>query len=138
MKNLKIKIYAQILKNGNMHSCEKLILKTLKLLQLNNNKNYKSVIKSAIIHTTPILEIRQIKKKKRKGLKEFPYILNKQNRIALGIKLLKLSSKIKFSKYFFQNIMLFSKKKTDALKKKELHQRDFVTKKKYAFFRWFY
>ena len=134
MKNLKIKIYAQILKNGNMHSCEKLILKTLKLLQLNNNKNYKSVIKSAIIHTTPILEIRQIKKKKRKGLKEFPYILNKQNRIALGIKLLKLSSKIKFSKYFFQNIMLFSKKKNRCFKKKRTSSKRLCNKEKVCFF----
>lgn len=138
MKKIKTIIYTQILKNGNLHNCERLILKSLKLLQANNNKNYKNIIKSALINTTPILEIRQIKKKKRKGLKEFPYILNKQNRIILGIKQLKNSSKLNFSSSLFQNILLSSKKKSEYLKRKEVDQKNFVSKKKYAFFRWFY
>ena len=138
MKKIKNIIYTQIIKNGNLNNCERIILKSLKLLQANNNKNYKNIIKSALINTTPILEIRQIKKKKRKGLKEFPYILNKQNRIILGIKQLKNSSKLNFSSSLFQNILLSSKKKSEYLKRKEVDQKNFVSKKKYAFFRWFY
>jgi len=138
MIDFKTKIYAQMLKNGNLQTCEKLIFKTLKLLQSNSAKNYKNIIKSAIVNITPVVEIRQIKKKKRKGLKEFPYVLNKQNRLSLGIKQLKNSSKTKFSKSLFQNIISFSNKKAEILKKKELTQKNHITKKKYAFFRWFY
>ena len=138
MKKIKNRIYSQILKNGNLYTCEKLILKSLKRLQSNNNKSYKNMIKNALVNVTPVLEIRQIMKKKKKGLKEFPYILNKQNRISLGIKQLKNSSKSEFSNLLFQNILSFSKKKSEYLKKKELNQKTFNNKKKYAFFRWFF
>ena len=138
MKRLKNRIHTQILKNGKLHTSEKILLKGLKFIQYTTKKNCKEIIKNAIINVTPILEIRQIKKKKRKGLKEFSYVLNKQNRITYGIKQFQKYSKINFSKSFFKNVILLSKKKSDYLKNKELNQKEFAMKKKYAFFRWFY
>lgn len=124
--------------NGNKLTCEKFLLKNFKLLQKRNKKSHGNIIKLAIINSAPIIQVRQIKKKKRKSVKEFPYILKKQNRISLGIKsLINKKSKI-INKKLFQEIILLAKKKSEFLKTKEIQHKEALTKKKFIFFRWFF
>ena len=131
---IKNKIYNHLMVSGNKFSCEKILFKNFKLLQKSTKKNHKELIKYTIINLAPTIQLRQIKKKKRKSIKEFPYVLNKKNRISLGIK----NMTKKQAKTFFEEIILVSKKKSDLLKMNEITQKPVLSKKKYIFFRWFF
>jgi ribosomal protein S7 len=96
------------------------------------------LIKLAVVNSSPIVQLRQIKKKKRKSIKEFPYVLNEKNRISLGIKqIVKKTTKMS-NKNLYQEILLVSKKKSEILKTKEANHKLALTQKKYVFFRWFF
>jgi ribosomal protein S7 len=132
--NLKVKMYNHLMTNGNKNTCEKKILKNFKLLQKTTKKSHLSLIKLAILNSSPIIQLRQIKKKKRKSIKEFPYVLNKSNRLSLGIKqIIK-----KTNKNLYQEILSISKKRSDILKTKETKHKLALVQKKYVFFRWFF
>ena len=120
--------------NGNKNTCEKKVLQNLKILQKLTKKNHTDLIKLAIINSSPIIQLRQIKKKKRKSVKEFPYVLKRQNRISLGLKLLVEKS----DNTLYQEILQFSKKRSELLKTKEAKHKLALTTKKYIFFRWFF
>lgn len=120
--------------NGNKHVCEKKILKTLKFLQKKNKKSSIKIVKMAIVNSAPIIQLRQIKKRNRKTVKEFPYVLKEKNRISLGIKSIITTSSINLS----QEILGLAKKKHELLKVKEAKQKLALIKKKYTFFRWFH
>lgn len=132
--NLKQNIYNHLMFDGNKHVCEKKILKILKFLQKKNKKNTINIIKMAIINSAPIIQLRRIKKKKRKSVKEFPYVLKQKNRISLGIKYIIKTTNTNLS----QEFLTFAKKKHELLKLKEANQELALTKKKYSFFRWFF
>lgn len=135
---IKNKIYNHLMINGNKLSCEKILFKNFKLLQKSTKKNDKKIIKFAIINLAPIIQLRQIKKKKRKSIKEFPYVLKKKNRISLGIKnIIKTQTKISH-KNLFEEIILISKKRSEFSKINEITQKSILSKKKYIFFRWFF
>lgn len=123
---------------GNKNTCEKKILKNLKSLQKNTKKNHVNLIKLAIINSAPIIQLRQIKKKKRKSVKEFPYVLSERNRISLGIKQVVGKTKKMASRNLHQEILLFSKRRSETLKIKETKHKLALTQKKYVFFRWFF
>lgn len=139
-KNLNLDkiIYNNIMKNGKKSICEKKVFKTIKLLQKNYKKNHKEIIKLAIINSMPVIEMRQIKKKKQKNIKEFPYVLKKKNRISLGIKSIVKKTNISLIQKLFQEFILLPKKKSEIFKTKEIEYKLALTKKKYSFFRWFY
>lgn len=124
--------------NGSKSSCEKILFKNFKLLQKSTKKNHKELIKSAIINLAPTIQLRQIKKKKRKSIKEFPYVLKKTNRISLGIKNIIKKQKKMPNKKLFEEIILVIRKKSELLKMNESVQRPILSKKKYIFFRWFF
>lgn len=132
--NLKKKIYNHLMVSGNKHICENKFLKTLKVLQKKNKKNNIEIIKMAVVNSAPIIQLRQIKKRKRKSVKEFPYVLKQKNRISLGIKSIVKISSINLS----QEILMFANKKSELLKTKETEHRLALSKKKYIFFRWFF
>jgi ribosomal protein S7 len=132
--NLKNKMYNHLMMNGNKNTCEKKILKNFKLLQKTTRKSHTSLMKLAILNSSPIIQLRQIKKKKRKSIKEFPYVLNKKNRISLGIKQIVR----KTNKILYQEILLVSKKRSEILKTKETKHKLALAQKKYVFFRWFF
>ena len=132
--NLKEKMYNHLMLNGNKNTCEKKVLQNLKILQKLTKKNHTDLIKLAIINSSPIIQLRQIKKKKRKSVKEFPYVLKRQNRISLGLKLLVEKS----DNTLYQEILQFSKKRSELLKTKEAKHKLALTTKKYIFFRWFF
>ena len=132
--NLKKKIHNHLMMNGNKHICENKLLKTLKVLQKINKKNNIEIIKIAVVNSAPIIQLRQIKKKKRKSVREFPYVLKQKNRISLGIKSIFRISSTNLS----QEIITFANKKSESLKIKEAGHKLALSKKKYIFFRWFF
>lgn len=140
-KQLKVKIYNHLMFNGNKSICEQIFLKSSKILQKFTNKNHKNLIKLAIINGAPIIQMKQIKKNKRKTVKEFPFVLNKRNRTALSIKsifrFLREKQGTKFYDKLPNEIITSSQNKSDILKSRESSQEQALTKKKYAFFRWF-
>lgn len=132
--NLKTHIYTHLMISGNKHICENKFLKTLKILQKKNKKNNREIIKMAVVNSAPIIQLRQIKKRKRKSVREFPYVLKEKNRISLGIKaIVKIPSA-----NLFKEILTFANKKNELLKSKEVKQKLALSKKKYIFFRWFF
>ena len=132
---LKEKMYNHLMSKGNKSTCEKVIFKNIKLLQKTSKKNHTDLIKLAVINSSPVIQLRQIRKKKRKSIKEFPYVLKKQNRISLGVKMIVKNNE---TTSFYEEILLFSKKRSEALKIKETKQELALTTKKNIFFRWFF
>jgi ribosomal protein S7 len=140
--SLKTKISNHLMINGQKKTCEKIFLKSLKMLQKTVIKNHHNILKLAIINSAPIIRIKQIKKKKKKVIKEFPFFLNEKNRISFSIKniLSALTEKSKINIYskLKQEIFLSSQNKNEILKKQETLQNYALTKKKYSHYRWFY
>lgn len=138
---LKNKIHNYMMLDGKKTVCEKILLKSSKILQKNIFKNHKNVIKLAIINTAPTIQMKQIKKKKRKTVKEFPFVLNKKNRITLSIKsILKASRKTsgtKIDTLLPFELLAVANNKSDILKIKKDNHKLALIKKKYIFFRWF-
>ena len=143
-KKKSIKLRDQILNhlivNGNKQTSEKLILKSLKLSQKNCYKNHKELFKSAIINSSPIVTVKQIKRR-RKQVTEFPFVLKKHARISLAVKLIlniiSQKSETSFSEKFNNEIIFASKKNSASIKnKKDIHENAFL-RKKYANYRWF-
>ena len=138
---LKHKVNNYMMIDGKKTVCEKIFLKSSKILQKNTTKNYRNVVKLAIINTAPTIQLKQIKEKKRKTVKEFPFILNKKNRLTLSIKSILRSlrkntgTKIENSLPF--ELLLIANNKSDILKTKKDNHKLALTKKKYIFFRWF-
>lgn len=128
-------MYNHLMSEGNKSTCEKVIFKNIKLLQKTSKKNHTDLIKLAVINSSPVIQLRQIRKKKRKSIKEFPYVLKKQNRISLGVKMIVKNNE---TTSFYEEILLFSKKKSEVLKIKETKQELALTTKKNIFFRWFF
>lgn len=128
-------MYNHLMSEGNKSTCEKVIFKNIKLLQKTSKKNHTDLIKLAVINSSPVIQLRQIRKKKRKSIKEFPYVLKKQNRISLGVKMIVKNNE---TTSFYEEILLFSKKRSEVLKIKETKQELALTTKKNIFFRWFF
>lgn len=139
--SLKAKIFNHLMINGKKKTCEKNFLKSFKLLQKTVKKNHKNICKLAITNSAPIIQIKEIKKKKRKTTKEFPFTLNEKNRISSAIKyilsILKQKSKTNIHSQLKQEILLSSQNQSETIKKKKTLQDYALTKKKYSHYRWF-
>jgi len=101
--NIKHKIFNHLMTNGNKETCEKTFLKSSKSLQKSLLKNYPELIKIGIINTAPIVNVKQVrlKKGKKKNVKEYPFVLNSENRISLAIKFILETVKKKENKPFY-------------------------------------
>ena len=137
---LKSTLLNHLILNGNKHTSEKLILKNFKYNKKYCLKNHKEVLKSAVINSSPVVSIKQIKRG-RKQVKEFPFILQKHIRISLAIKMilntLDKKTELLFSTKFNNEIISASKNiNSSAKKKEEIHESAFLAKK-YANYRWF-
>lgn len=138
---LKNKIYNYMMVDGKKTMSEKKILKSSKILQKNTIKNHKNIIKLAIMNAAPTIQMKQIKKKKRKTVKEFPFVLNKKNRITLSIKSilnsLRKNTGTKIDALLPFELLSTANTKNDILKIKKDNHKLALIKKKYIFFRWF-
>ena len=143
--NIKHKIFNHLMTNGNKETCEKTFLKSSKSLQKSLLKNYPELIKIGIINTAPIVNVKQVrlKKGKKKNVKEYPFVLNSENRISLAIKFILETVKKKENKPFYlytnlkQEIIANSQNNSTAVKKKDDLQKKTLLKKQYAYYRWF-
>lgn len=136
--NFKIKTYNNLMLKGNKNICEKLILQTIKSVQKSSNKNFLDLFKLTIINNSPSLQIKKIKRK-RKKLKEFSYIPNKKTRIFLALKLILRFSK-KGSQNFYiklkQEVLESSNNYSNTNKIAQNNQDLSLKLKKYSHFRW--
>nr|UFQ22723.1 hypothetical protein [Attheya longicornis] len=140
MTNLKNQLFRLLLVQGKKRTSEKIIFLFLKSLQKNHKKNPKLLIKSAFINSSPLTQIKKIRRKRRQT-KEFPIILKKKLRINLGIKSIIHYSKESLSNSFYHKflttIVNSSKyQSANVLKKELVHENSFI-KKKYSNYRWF-
>lgn len=143
--NIKHRILNHLMSNGNKETCEKTFLKSSKSLQKSLFKNYQELIKIGIINTAPIVNVKQVrlKKGKKKNVKEYPFVLNFENRISLAIKFILETVKRKQTKPFYlyanlkQQIIANSQNNSAAVKKKDDLQKKTLLKKQYAYYRWF-
>jgi len=136
------KILNVINKQGKKEKAEKIFSKSCKLTQKNYLKNYKELIKAAIINLSPIANIGFISIKKRRKIKrkETTYILKPNKRIFFSIttivKTAKKKNPILFYKKFSDELIISSKALNKHAKKKILiHKQAF--KKKFSNFKWF-
>ena len=131
-------IYNTIMVNGKKHASEKIVLKVLKSLQ-KTSKNCQSVFKLSVLNSSPVIFLKQIKRK-RKQTKEFPFLLKSKLRISYGLKnLIKVCRKeiLPFYKNLRIEILNSSNKIGKSFDAKiKTHQNAF-SKKKFSNYRWF-
>ena len=127
------------MKNGKKNVSEKIFLKISKDLQ-KTPKNAQSVFKIAILNSSPVIFLKQIKRR-RKQTTEFPFLLKPKLRISYGVKILISSCKINknnnFSKNFKTEVLNSASKIGQSfIRRNEIHKNSFL-KKKFSNYRWF-
>jgi small subunit ribosomal protein S7 len=144
-KNLKNKVLNTLMLSGKKTTCEKVVLKSVKLLQKSTIKNCRSVIQLAVINSTPTFKLNEqaLKKGKRKSTKDVPsFILSDSLRTMMSLKFLKeVASKNRGSVDFYQSLakeVLSSSfyKSQSVDKKNELQKQVLVNKRYLSKFRW--
>ena len=137
IKQLKTILINNIMLEGRRETSEILLLKIIKKAQKSYTKNHIDIIKSLLINNTSVIQIKQIKRKK-KQLKEFPYISKENARISRAVKsiiiLARKDSNTKIHSGFIQNsISVYNQIK----KKKQSDIEYAFSFKKFANYRWF-
>ena len=145
IKTIKNKIINNLIYNGKKNTGEKIILKSLKTLQKDSNKQSKKLLQLSIILTLPILKVHKINnkklKKKNKKTKEIPSLItNKSARVSLAIKFI-LTNMQKENYNFFtkfkQEILVSSQSKSNTNNLKDELQKQALIKKHYLInYRW--
>ena len=144
-KKLKQKLINILMSSGNKRTGERIIKKSLKLLQKSTTKNHIDLIQLSVINATPTFKVNQqlLKKGKRKSKKEIPtFITNDSLRIMLALKFIKAASTKKqssscFYKNFIQEILgTLSMKSQSIEKKNELQKQTLINKRYLSKFRW--
>lgn len=138
---LKENILNRIMVNGNKPTSEKLLARTIKLVQkTEKDKNFETILKTGIMNSSPILYVKKIQRK-RKRTTEFPFLLNSKLKLSYAIKFLVLSSKKRkiepFFNKFSQEIINSSKKISLTFKQRIDIHKDGFAKRKFANYRWF-
>ena len=131
-------IYSTIMKNGKKHISEKILLKVFKSLQ-KTQKNSQSVLKLSVLNSSPVIFLKQIKRK-RKQTKEFPFLLKPKLRTSYGLKnLIKVCRKENST--FFKNLkselVNAAKKSGKSVEYRVETHKSAFSKKKFANYRWF-
>ena len=141
MFNIKNKLLNHLMNGGKKQTSEKIVLKSSKALQkTKRKKNFKEILKLALVNVSPVLIIKTIKRKKKNVIK-FPLLIAAPLKFSCGIKSILKSSEIKIPLSFYKklNLELINVSKlegTSVEKKKETYKSAFL-EKKYAHYRWF-
>ena len=138
---LKDNLLSYMMANGNKQTSEKLTLKSLKNIQKTNNKKKSfDIIKTGIINNSPVIYMKNIKRK-RKHTIEVPFLLKNSLRIAYGIKFILKSDFQTTSLYFYKKlnkkIVDSSKLSNKSVENTNRLYKKAVLKKKFANYRWF-
>jgi ribosomal protein S7 len=86
-KNLKTKWINLKMKHGKKSVYEKKILMYFKLFQKNNKKDFNELLRQSLKEITPLIHLRKVTRSTDNTYKEYPYVLEKQKRIKLGLRL---------------------------------------------------
>jgi small subunit ribosomal protein S7 len=137
---LKNKIVNCLMINGKKQVSEKIFFETLKLLHQSSFKNIKNILKFSLINITPIIAVRQNKKKNR-IINEIPFLLNPSLRMTIAIKNIIKNTKKQSNHFFSENlksefINILKKNSENLIQKTEL-QKYALKKKAFTHFRWF-
>ena len=143
--HLKNKIVNILMKSGRKRTGEKILLRSLKLLQKSTGKNFKILLHSAIINSASAFKVTEqvVKKGKRKATRSIPsFIINDSLRIVTTLKLLtRVSVKNKNSNSLYRKltteILSSSALKSQSIDQKNEVQRQILINKRYlSKFRW--
>jgi len=142
---LKNKIVNVLMKNGEKRTGEKILLKSLKLLQKSSQKNFQNLFQLAVINAASTFKLNEqvMKKGKRKSKKIIPFfIINDSLRIMAALKYMKTTvSKTKSPNTFYQSlgkeILASSFLKSNSIEQKTKLQTQILLNKRYlSKFRW--
>jgi ribosomal protein S7 len=141
--NIQKKLINHLIIDGEKKTSEKILLKSLKILQKNSFKKYKKIFQLALIYSTPIFKLHKISnkklKKRTKKIREIPaFISNKQLRTSLAIKLvlrnIKKEKNLKFYQELKKEILLNATNKNNTIQLKNDLQKRILNKKRYFLF----
>lgn len=136
------KITNQLLFSGKKTLSEKIWLKTVKLFNKSLDKDHIKLINRALINTTFLLKVKELKKKKKRvPSKEFPYVVASKNRISSALRFFldrkKNKNEVKIYKKLVNDLLAVANKSvTSTNKRKHVYEYAYL-KKKYFYYRWF-
>lgn len=141
-KTIKEKIVNNLTFHGKNITIEKKLLNSFKQLQKASKKQTKEIVKTAILHSTPIFKIHKLTRKKRKKKKviEIPYFIkNNQLRVSLALKTINsnLNKKENIANSLANELLLSSQNKSQSTSAKKNAQEKAIPKKyRLRFYKW--
>ena len=142
---LKSKIVNTLMINGKKKTSEKILLKSVKLVQKSTNKNFKSLLTLSLINSAPAFKINEqvVKKGKRKAVRNIPaFIMSDYLRITNALKSTKnlvFSNRNSTSFYeaFVKEILASASLKSQIIdRKNELQKQVLINRRYLSKFRW--
>ena len=143
---IKNKFTNQLIINGKKSKSEKIIIKSMKSLQILSKKSSKKLLQLALISNTPIFKLNTITQKKRKKKKQKDKIIpafihNKFSRAAFAIKFIITTVQKKNNQSLFtklsKELLLSSQKKSNAIeKKKDIQNQALLNSYLFKYYRW--
>jgi ribosomal protein S7 len=132
-KSLKSRCINLKMKQGKKSLCEKQMITSFKIFQKNNRKNMDILLKYALIKLTPFVTTRKVTRNTDNSSKEYPYVLNKNRRIAMGLNSLVKTPSILDCLSTSEWMKVLKGK----VEKKNLLQKQIIQQKKLLRYRWF-
>lgn len=122
------------MKKGKKSLCEKQWFVFLKSFQRSNKKNLNSFFKHALVKLTPVVSTKKVTRNTDNTVRYYPYVLRKDQRIALSLKhLVKPFPILKCLSVQDWDVMITDKMVT----RKDLHEQA-LEEKKLLKYRWFF
>ena len=144
MKKLFIKklLINYFLLNGKKHVSEKLLIKITKLIQKNIlKKSFETIIKIALINSSPHIYLKTLKKKKKMSL-EVPFLIKKELKLYYGVKYILQVRDVKRVPYqscvklYLELVSISKLEGSNTKKTDEIYKKSFLNKK-FTNYRWF-
>lgn len=143
-EKVKKKLLKHILKNGKKLVSEKILTKSFKCIQKNQNKSHSEILKLAVINSTPMFRVIKLKNKRRKkkSVKEIPAFLSTYAyRTSWGLKYLTNFATSKTDNIFFNKLKheILSSAKNESFTitfKNELQNKTLKVRKYFKHYRW--
>lgn len=124
-RNKQFKFVNFLLKKGKKQKAESLLKKSFKVMQKKNLKNTSLLIKSALLNSAPILNVKHLKSRRsQKKQVLIPIFLNKMERVLFSMK-----SIIRNCQTLSQNAPTYDKLKTELLQSSLEQSKTVKTKK---------
>lgn len=142
-KFIKVIILNNLMKNGIKNTSEKLLIKSIKLLQKKSvKKNFEDILKLSIVNSSPHVFVKSVRRKKREPLK-VPFLFNNSKKISYAAKFIVKECFLYKSTDTFQDklcseISKSANFKGQSIKKTEELLKSAFVNKKFSNYRWFH